>query len=135
MYRTQWIHIEPSARVYAIWERDGSYVDSLGTLQAENSFSTGRASAGAKLTYPIAWGGSATLSPYFGLCADYYFSSDSAVLLLPTQFVQGWAARATAGVSYEVIGGAKILIGGEVGGLGSQNFVTWSMRGRASVPF
>jgi hypothetical protein len=49
--------------------------------------------------------------------------------------VQGWAARTTAGVSYNVAGGAKILVGGEVGGLGSQNFTTWSVRGRASVPF
>ena len=67
--------------------------------------------------------------------AYYYFSSDNAALLLPTQFVQGWAARTTAGVSYNVAGGAKILLGGEVGGLGSQNFTTWSVRGRASVPF
>ena len=40
LYRTQWLHFEPSARVYA--KRDNSYVDSLGTPQAENSFSTGR---------------------------------------------------------------------------------------------
>jgi hypothetical protein len=36
---------------------------------------------------------------------------------------------------YTAAGGAKILIGGEVGGLGSQNFTVWSVRGRASVPF
>jgi hypothetical protein len=34
-----------------------------------------------------------------------------------------------------VAGGAKVMVGGEVGGLGSQNFTTWSVRGRASVPF
>jgi len=102
---------------------DSSYVDSLGTLQAENSFSTGRASAGAKVSYPMAWGGTTTLSPYFGLYADYYFSSDNAGLLLPTQFVQGWAARTTAGISYNMQGGARLLIGGEVGGLGSQDFI------------
>jgi hypothetical protein len=49
-------------------------------------------------------------------------------LLLPTQFVQGWAARTTAGVSYSAPGGAKIVIGGELGGLGSQDFTTWSVR-------
>ena len=135
LYRTQWLHIEPSARVYAIWERDNSYVDSLGTPQAENSFSTGRASAGAKVTYPIVWGGTTTLSPYVGLYADYYFSSDNATLLLPTQFVQGWAARTTAGVSYNAVGGARVMIGGELGGLGSQDFTVWSVRARASVPF
>src|SRR5262245_20564074 len=42
-------------------------------------------------------------------------SSDNAALLLPTQFVQGWAARTTAGVSYNVAGGAKILVGVKLG--------------------
>jgi len=133
-YRTPWLEIEPSAKVYAVWEHDNSYIDSLGTLQAENTFSTGRASAGAKVAYPLYWG-AATVAPYVGLYADYYFSSDNAALLLPTTFVQGWAARTTAGVSYTAAGGARILVGGEVGGLGSQNFTVWSVRGRASVPF
>jgi hypothetical protein len=133
-YRLPWLEIEPSAKVYAIWERDSSYVDSLGTLQAENTFSTGRASTGVKVAYPIYWG-AAAVAPYVGLYADYYFSSENAVLLLPTTFVQGWAARTTVGVSYNVLGGARLLVGGEVGGLGSQNFTVWSVRGRASVPF
>jgi uncharacterized repeat protein (TIGR01451 family) len=133
-YRLPWLEIEPSAKVYAIWERDYSYIDSLGTLQAENTFSTGRASTGVKVAYPIYWG-TAAVAPYVGIYADYYFSSENAVLLLPTTFVQGWAARTTVGVSYNIAGGAKVLVGGEVGGLGSQNFTVWSVRGRASVPF
>jgi hypothetical protein len=32
--------IEPSARVYALWERENAYTDSLGTLQAEHTFET-----------------------------------------------------------------------------------------------
>jgi hypothetical protein len=81
------------------------------------------------------WDAVATFAPYVGVYADYYFSSDNAALLLPTQFVQGWAARTTAGVTYTAADGARILVGGEIGGLGSQNFTTWSVRGRASVPF
>ena len=134
-YRTEWLLIEPSAKVYAVWERDFAYVDSLGTLQPENTFSSGRASAGGKVAYPIAWDAIALVAPYVGLYADYYFSSDNAALLLPTQFVHGWAARTTAGVSYNFAGGTRVLFGGEVGGLGSQNFTVWSVRGRASVPF
>jgi hypothetical protein len=133
-YRTPWLEIEPSAKVYAIWERDDAYVDTLGTSQAENNFSTGRASTGAKVTYPMYWY-TGKIAPYVGVYADYYFSSENAALLLPTQFVHGWAARTTAGISYTAINGAKMLIGGEVGGLGSQNFTTWSVRGRASLPF
>jgi hypothetical protein len=115
-------------------DSDDAYVDTLGTSQSENNFSTGRASTGAKVAYPMHWY-TAKIAPYVGLYADYYFSSENAALLLPTQFVHGWAARTTGGISYTAINGAKMLIGGEVGGLGSQNFTTWSVRGRASVPF
>ena len=55
-------------------------------------------------------------------------------LLLPTEFVQGWSARLTAGVNYNVPGGAKLTFGGELGGLGN-DFTTWSVRARASLPF
>jgi len=120
-YRTQWLEIEPSAKVYAIWEHDNAYLDSLGTQQAENRFSTGRASSGVKVAYPMLWGATTTLAPYAGVYADYYFSSNNAeALLLPTQFVQGWAARVTSGLSYNVVGGAKVSVGGEVGGLAAK---------------
>jgi hypothetical protein len=34
-----------------------------------------------------------------------------------------------------IAGGPKVSIGGKVGGLGSNQFTTWSVRGRAAVPF
>ena len=70
--------IEPSARVYAVWEHDGAYIDSLGTSQTERNFSNGR--AGAKVAYPWLWSGTMTVTPYVGLYADYYFNSDDATL-------------------------------------------------------
>jgi hypothetical protein len=70
--------IEPSARVYALWEHENAYTDSLGTSQAERDFSTGRASAGVKVAYPVAWSSTVALSPYVGLYGDYYFNTDNA---------------------------------------------------------
>src|SRR5207253_2873824 len=69
--------------------------------------------------------------PYVGLYADYYFNSDDATLplvplLLPTQFVQGWSARVTGGVGVTTAGGARVSLGGEVGGLGSDQYGVWS---------
>ena len=134
-YRMWLLEIEPSAKVYALWERDNQYLDSLGTLQNSNNFSNGRASGGVKLAYPWLFGPMVTLSPYVGTYADYYFNNSNSVpLLLPTQFVQGWSARLTGGLDFGVTGGAKVSVGGELGGLGS-NFTTWSARGRASIPF
>ncbi len=54
-YRWQALVLQPSARVYALWEHESAYTDSLGTLQTERNFSTGRASAGAKVGYPFVW--------------------------------------------------------------------------------
>jgi outer membrane autotransporter protein len=68
-YKAQWLEIEPSASVYAIWEHDAAYTDSLGTQQSDNTFSTGRVSAGVKMGYPLAWDRVTTLAPYVGLYA------------------------------------------------------------------
>jgi hypothetical protein len=133
--------IEPSARVYALWEHNNNYVDSLGTTQGERSFSTGRASVGTKVAYPWMWSATAIVTPYVGLYGDYYFNQDDGVLpgatplLLPTEFVHGLSARLTSGVAVALAGGPKLSLGGELGGLGSGQFTTWSVRGRASVPF
>jgi hypothetical protein len=132
--------IEPSAKVYALWEHDDSYTDSLGTLQADRNFSSGRASTGVKIAYPWLWSSSAMVTPYVGVYADYYFNKDdnilpfSAPILLPTQFVQGWSARITSGIGVMLAGGTRLSVGGEVGGLGN-DFTVWSVRGRAAVPF
>ncbi len=135
-YKAQVFEIEPSARVYGLWEQEPSYIDSLGTPQAERNFSSGRASAGTKVTYPWMYSATMTVAPYVGGYADYYFSKDDATaILLPTQFIQGWSARAVSGVSLTFVGGAKLSIGGEAGGLGSGQFIVWTVRGRASVPF
>jgi uncharacterized repeat protein (TIGR01451 family) len=80
LYRTPRLEIEPSTRVHAVWERDNAYIDSLGTSQAENTFSTGRASSGVKVAHPILWDAETIVAPYAGLYADYYFSSSNAEL-------------------------------------------------------
>jgi hypothetical protein len=138
-----WIlEIEPSAKVYWLWEHENAYTDSLGTGQAERDFSTGRASAGTKLTAPLALTESLTWSPYIGVYADYYMSSDNAtafanaglVPVPPFTLMQGAAARVTSGMSLGTAGGAKFTVGGELGGLGN-DFQIWTVRGRLAVPF
>jgi hypothetical protein len=70
-----------------------------------------------------------------GEVTDSYFDNNGgAPLLLLTQFIQGWAGRVTAGLAYNINGGPKLSVGGELGGIGN-DFLTWSVRGRASLPF
>jgi hypothetical protein len=135
-YDWQSLLLEPSARVYALWEHENAYTDSLGTLQAARDFSTGRASVGAKVAYPMAWSSSVALAPYAGLYADYYFSQDDAQTagLTTVPLLQGFAARVTGGISAKFAGGASISTGGEFGGIGLDTHIwTWTTRG--SIPF
>ncbi len=133
---TTWLEIEPSAKVDAIWESDKAYTDSLGTAQADNNFAAGRASSGIKVAHPFLSADMWSFAPYVGAYADYYFTiNNSAPLLLPPEFVQGWSARLVGGFKYAAPGGTNFQLGSEVGGLGSASFTTWSVKARAAVPF
>jgi hypothetical protein len=127
--------LEPSARVYAVWEQDNPYTDSTGTAQAGNSFSTGRASGGVKVSYPFAWTTAVDLAPYVGLYGDYYFTGEAAAAgLTTTPLLQGWGARTIGGFAAVFRGGAQLSAGGEYAGIGGNTQIwTWTVRG--SVPF
>jgi MtrB/PioB family decaheme-associated outer membrane protein len=137
-YSSHGIRIEPSAQVYAVWERENAYTDTLGALQSAREFSTGRASGGVKLSYPVAWSSTAKLAPYVGLYGDYYFNSDSAGVPLagaiPSRVLDGWSARAVGGLTAKFDNGTQIAVGAERGGIGG-NFGLWTYQARVSIPF
>jgi hypothetical protein len=134
-FTPEW-EFEPSARVYALWEKEGVYTDSLGTQQAANDFSSGRASVGAKLIYRWVYA-NATFAPYAGIYADDYFnkSDATAIAALPASAMQGLSARLVGGVAITTDYGIKFTTAGEFGGIGSGTFTNWSLRARGAVPF
>jgi opacity protein-like surface antigen len=139
-YKNYGFELEPSLKVYALMEHENGYTDNLGTTQGERNFSNGRASAGAKIAYPWQWTTTVTLKPYVGVYADYYFDRDDAALptatpLPPIQTLQGWSARVTSGLGATLADGQRLSVDGELGGLGSNQFTVWSLRGRAAIPF
>jgi len=136
-YRFQGLVLQPSAKVYALWEHDGAYTDSFGIAQPTNDFSTGRASTGTKLCYPLEWISAVALTPYTGVYGDYYFTSSNAVVAgipTPALLLQGWSARVTAGLDMKLSNGGVISVGGELGGIGSSTTL-WTYMARGSVPF
>jgi hypothetical protein len=141
-YKMLGFDIEPSAKVYALWEHEDAYTDSLRTRQADRDFAAGRASGGLKLAYPFAWTDSFALAPYVGIYGDYYFTHDDAAAiadagatpLASTLLLDGWSARATAGLAARFASGAAISVSGELGGIGSDIRI-WTYRARAAVPF
>lgn len=133
-YKLMPFEIEPSAKIFALWEHEDPYTDSLGTPQAAFHFTTGRASAGFKLSYPMPWTASTGLTPYVGLYGDYYFSSNNSnSVLVPSTFIRGGAGRVTAGITARLDNGLKLALGGEYGGIGN-DFQTWTVMGRVSIP-
>jgi outer membrane autotransporter protein len=140
-YRASVFQIEPSAKIYALRERENAYTDSLGTLQGERTFTTGRASGGVKFIYPITWKPSVAVAPYAGFYADYYFTADDAAAMLAgalplasQPLLDGWSARTTFGLVATFQNGVAGSFGGEYSGIGG-NAQIWTFRGRASVPF
>jgi hypothetical protein len=141
-YKAAGFFIEPSVRVYALWENENAYVDSLGTQQASHDFATGRASAGVKASYPLPSINGIWLAPYLGLYGDYYFSDDNAAAILATggvplastPLLQGWSARLTGGIGARLPGDAMLAIGGQYGGIGSSTQI-WTVTAKAQVPF
>ncbi|WP_375778274.1 IPT/TIG domain-containing protein [Bradyrhizobium sp. ma5] len=140
-YKMSNLLIEPSARLYTLWEHENAYVDTLGTLQTARDFVTGRASGGVKLSYPLATIDAAVVSPYLGVYGDYYFSKDDAAALSvsgipinPTLVLEGWSARVTGGLNARLAGGMMLGLGAEYGGLGGTARL-WTFSARARVPF
>jgi hypothetical protein len=139
-YKFSGFAIEPSAKIYGLWENENAYIDSLGTQQGARNFVTGRSSDGVQIAYPFDWTASITLVPHVGLYGDYYFNNDNVPTLAglaplaSTPILAGWSARATAGLSARFSNGVTTMIGGEYGGIGS-NTQIWTFRGRANVPF
>jgi Bacterial Ig-like domain (group 3)/Autotransporter beta-domain len=135
-YGWQGFALEPSADVFAVFEHENAYTDSLGTPQAARDFATGRASGGIKASYPFVWSSTVGLAPYAGFYGDYYFSRDDAntIGLTTVPLLQGFSARVTGGLAATYRGGAQLSAGGEYGGIGNEGHIwTWRIRGR--VPF
>jgi hypothetical protein len=141
-YKWAGFYLDPSVKVYALWERENAYVDTLGTQQPARTFTSGRASAGNKVSIPVAWLDSVVLVPYAGFYADYYFTQDDVaaivaeggIPLASTPLLQGWSARVTGGVGARLASGATVAFGAELGGIGG-NTQVWTFSGRASIPF
>jgi hypothetical protein len=140
-YKWDGLLLEPSAKVYSLWEHQNAYTDSLGTRQDTNDFASGRASGGLRAAYPLAWPDSdILLTPFLGMYGDYYFSKDDVSTLADgtelasTPLLQGWSARATGGLGIMTTDGVGLGLGAELGGIGSNTRV-WTFSARARVPF
>ena len=135
-YRFGMYSFEPSAKVYALWENEKAWTDSLGTAMAARNFSAGRTALGAKTGRSFDGANGWAWTPSVGLYGDWRFQTDNA---LPTGTVvgniaTGWSGRVTAGLAGRAPGGCVVSLEGEYGGVGA-NYKIWTGNARATMPF
>ncbi len=128
--------LQPSAKLFVLWEAQKAWTDTLGTLQDARKFSAGRTALGAQVARPWTMSNRWIVAPYVGAYGDWRFSSDNA---LPTgspvaNIGNGWSGRVTSGLSATAPRGVNVSLGGELGGLGA-TYKIWSGNVRAVVPF
>jgi outer membrane autotransporter protein len=135
-YRWAGFLLQPSARIYTLWENDTAFTDSLGTQQAARNFSASRVSVGDKVSYPLQASPTLRVAPYLGLYTDYRFSSDNALPVgIPYVGIQnGFSERVTAGATLTSRGGPSLSLSGELGGIGA-GYDLWSANARVDWPF
>jgi hypothetical protein len=128
--------LEPSARIYTLWESERAWTDSLGTVQGSRNFSAGRIATGGRAIYPWQLTSNARISPYVGLYGDWRFSSDNALPVgQPLVGIKnGWSGRVTTGITTTMSSGLAVSVGGELGGLGA-GYEVWSANARVNWPF
>lgn len=133
-YRVAAFVVEPSADVFAIWERQTGYTDSLGVAHDARSFSTGRVSLGGRALAPVL--GPFGVTPYLGVYGDWRFASDNTLpAAVPFAGIgDGLSARVTAGFNTRVFTTGSLSLGGEYGGIGA-DYKLWTGKARLAVPF
>ena len=135
-YRVATYILEPSAKVYALWEQQRAWTDSLGTLQDARWFSAGRVALGGRVIVPWQVSSTLSLSPYAGFYGDWRFSTDNAVPAgQPVVGIgNGWSGRITGGLMLSGLNGGSLALGGEYGGLGA-GYKIWTGSVRAQWTF
>jgi hypothetical protein len=133
-YRVAAYIIEPSADVFAVWERQTGYSDNLGALHGARNLSTGRVALGARALAPML--GPFGVTPYLGLYGDWRFASDNTLpAAVPFAGIgDGLSARVTAGFKTQVFTVGSLTVGGEYGGIGA-DYKLWTGNARLTVPF
>ncbi|AMN44242.1 autotransporter domain-containing protein [Rhodoplanes sp. Z2-YC6860] len=135
-YRLASVVLEPSARVYALWEREDAWTDNIGGLHGERNFSVGRVSSGGRIFFPWLTASGILLAPYVGFYGDWRFSSDSALPVSAANagIKDGWSGRAVTGVTANMGSGRTLALGGEWGGIGA-GYDLWTVNARAAWAF
>lgn len=124
-----WV-LEPNAQVFYAHENRDAYTLSDTTVVAANTVDSGRISVGPRLRYSIAEGWTAVAS----VQGEYDFSSEVQTNTTLPDFDDMVSARLGLGVDGTFFNGWALSLSGDVGGVGSGEFLSYTGTGRLRIP-
>lgn len=122
--------LEPNVQAFYAHERQDSYVLSDGTVVAENSIDSGRLSVGPRLRYLVAEDWTAFISAH----GEYDLSSESQTNTSLPDFDGLLSARLGLGVDGTFANGWALSLAGDIGGIGSGDFLSYTGTGKIRIP-
>jgi hypothetical protein len=129
------VTLEPNARVFYAHEKQDAYTLSDATVIAANSVTSGRISVGPRLRYLIAMDGNSSWSVTASAHGEYDLSSENQTNTALPDFDGLLSARLALGIDGTFSNGWSVSLAGDVGGIGSSGFTSFTGSGRLSIPF
>jgi outer membrane autotransporter protein len=131
---TDSLTLEPNIRLFYAHESQDAYTLSNGTAIAANGIDSGRLSLGPKLRYLLPDQSNGNWSVFVSAHGEYDFSSEVQTSTALPDFDDLVTARLGAGIDGTLLNGWMIQLAGDVGGLGSGSFVSYTGTGRVRIP-
>jgi outer membrane autotransporter protein len=131
---TDSLTLEPNIRLFYAHESQDAYTLSNGTAIAANGIDSGRLSLGPKLRYLLPDQSNGNWSVFVSAHGEYDFSSGVQTSTALPDFDDLVTARLGAGIDGTLLNGWMIQLAGDVGGLGSGSFVSYTGTGRVRIP-
>jgi hypothetical protein len=125
---------EPNARVFYAHEDQDAYALSSGTAIAANSIDSGRLSLGPKLRYLLPDTSNGNWSVFVSTHGEFDFSSEVQTSSALPDFDDLVTARIGFGLDGTLLNGWMVSLAGDLGGLGSGSFVSYTGTGKVRVP-
>jgi hypothetical protein len=131
---TDSLTLEPNIRLFYAHESQDAYTLSNGTAIAANGIDSGRLSLGPKVRYALPDTSNGNWSVFVSAHGEYDFSSEVQTSTALPDFDDLVTARLGAGIDGTLLNGWMIQLAGDVGGLGSGSFTSYTGTGRVRIP-
>ena len=131
---TQGLLLEPNVRVFYAHERQDAYTMSNGSTLAANSIDSGRVSLGPRLRYVADYADGGRWSVHASIHGEYDLSSEVQTSATLPDFDGLISARVAMGLASTFRNGWTLSLDGNIGGLGSGSFTSYTGSGALRIP-